>query len=331
MRQSFNPAEFVKDIGNDLVTEFAKARKATTPSLIGDAMEEPIRNRLEQILPRGIGVGSGCVIDTFGGTSRQMDIVLYEKEQCSVFRINNSPKTTYYPCEGVLAVGEVKSRIGKKELANSFDKIKSVKSLRRAFASARSGKRVGRPYGDHGSATAYGFELHSTNLGDIFSFVVAEEPSIQIFPKKPSPSISNYYVKNVQALGNDVLCPDMVVFLNGHVLSPTTVDTENLGSWTPYVPTRSNPVLPHAIMPNSSESPFGELIQAIWRRHQNGLTAHVPLSQYLHYNTKTEPSITWMVYVYVDPENYVKHMRTPTDHLNAQTETMYKERTPPQR
>ena len=41
-----------------------------------------------------------------------MDVVLYEKEQCPVFCINNSAETTYYPCEGVLAVGEVKSTIG---------------------------------------------------------------------------------------------------------------------------------------------------------------------------------------------------------------------------
>ena len=184
MTQTFDPAEFVRDVGHDLVTDFARARTATTPGLVGDAMEQPVRQRLEQILPQGIGVGSGCVIDTFGGTSRQMDVVLNEKEQCSVFCINDSPTTTYYPCEGVLAVGEVKSRIGKKDLADGFKKITSVKSLRRAFQRAQSRQRIGRPYGDHGSATACSFDLHRSNLGDIFGFIVAEEPSIQMLPYK---------------------------------------------------------------------------------------------------------------------------------------------------
>ena len=328
MDDTFNPAEFVRDVGHDLVTEFARARAATTSGLVGAAMEQPVRQRLEQILPRGIGVGSGCVIDSFGGTSRQMDVILYEKEQCSVFCINDSPTTTYYPCEGVLAVGEVKSRIAKKDLADGFNKIKSVKSLRRAFQRTRPGQHVGRPYGDHGSSTAYSFDLHRSNLGDIFGFILAEEPSIQMLPYKRGGSISAHYVDNIHAIGDDALCPDMVVFLNGYVLTPVTIDIENPGSSAPYIPTRSNPVLPHAIMPADSQSPFGELIQAIWRRHENGLTAHIPLSQYLHYNTRTEPSYTWTTLVHVDPQDPGNVIKTPTDHLNAETHPMYKQRTP---
>lgn len=326
MKRKFNPAEFVKDVGNDLVNEFAKARKATTPDLIGDAMEEPIRARLEQILPKGIAVGSGCVIDSFGGTSRQMDVVLYEKEQCSVFCINNSATTTYYPCEGVLAVGEVKSRIGKNDLANGFEKIKSVKSLQRHFESVGTGQhseQIGRPYGDHGSATAYSFDLHNSNIGDIFSFVVAEESSIQILPYKTGSSISGYYVENLEALGNDVHCPDMLVFLDGNILTPVTIDTENRLSAS-YAPTRSRQVLTHGILPKHSESPFGELIQAIWHRYQNGLTAHIPLRKYLHYNTQTEPRSNWTAFVHFDPESQDlgNNIRTPTEHLNYQR-TLY--------
>ena len=71
MKASFDPAAFVRRIGQDLVRAFDDAREATTSELVGDAMEQPVRDRLEQILPRGIAVGSGCVIDTRGGTSRQ--------------------------------------------------------------------------------------------------------------------------------------------------------------------------------------------------------------------------------------------------------------------
>ncbi len=322
MEKTFDPADFVKCVGHSLVAAFTMARKATTPTLIGDAMESSVRERLMQILPKGIGVGSGCVIDTFGGTSRQMDVVLYEKEQCSVFCINKSPNTTYFPCEGVLAVGEVKSRIGKKELTDSFKKIKSVKSLRRAFDSIQDGQQmeqIGRPYGNYDSSVAYSFDLHNTNLGDIFGFVVAGEPGARISSYKTGPSISHYYARNVNALGNDVLCPDMVVFLNGNVLIPVTVDTENEVSGD-YTPTRSNRLLPHAIMPKDSESPFGELLQAIWYRHEQGLTAHIPLSRYIQHDTNTKPRPRYVSYVHWGPDNLKpgKYTKTPTDHLNPQ-------------
>ena len=129
MKPTFDPSEFVRRISLDLVRAFDDAREVTTPQLVGDAMEQPVRDRLEQILPTGIGVGSGCVIDTNGGTSRQTDVVLYERDLCPVFCMNNSPETTYYPVEGVLAVEEVKSAIGKRELADAFDKVRSVKAL----------------------------------------------------------------------------------------------------------------------------------------------------------------------------------------------------------
>ena len=129
MNSQFDPAEFVRMIGHDLISAFEYAREATTPGLVGSAIGAYGAGKTEQILPSGIGVGSGCVIDTRGGTSRQLDIVLYESELCPVFSINNSAETTYYPVESVLAVGEIKSTIGKKELNDSFKKIRSAKVL----------------------------------------------------------------------------------------------------------------------------------------------------------------------------------------------------------
>ena len=35
-----------------------------------------LRKKLMQLLPRGVGVGSGCVIDSYGNTSKQMDVFL---------------------------------------------------------------------------------------------------------------------------------------------------------------------------------------------------------------------------------------------------------------
>ena len=131
MNRNFNAVRYSIEVGSELVTNFAGAGLATTPGLVGSAREFPTRKKLEHLLPNGIAVGSGCVIDSYGGTSRQMDIVLYEKHLCPVYSINEDPATTYYPCEGVIAVGEVKRRIASTDLEDTFAKITSVKKLRR--------------------------------------------------------------------------------------------------------------------------------------------------------------------------------------------------------
>ena len=91
MDSTFDAAEFVKDIGILLVHAYDGARKATTPGLVGSAIEQPVRRLLSSVLPRGLSVGTGCVVDSYGRTSRQMDVVLYERDICPVFRVNDTP------------------------------------------------------------------------------------------------------------------------------------------------------------------------------------------------------------------------------------------------
>ncbi len=131
MDQTFDPDGFIRRIGERLVDEFKDAKAGTTPSTVGSAAEQPVRDQLEQILPRGIAVGEGFVIDSYGATSRQQDVILYERDICPVFSINRTPQTTYYPCEGVIAVGEIKSSLDRHSLQDAFQKVASVKRLRR--------------------------------------------------------------------------------------------------------------------------------------------------------------------------------------------------------
>jgi len=150
MTQTFNSAGFISDLANELVSQFGHGSRATTPGLIGSSREAPVRTKLEKLLPPSIAVGSGCVIDSFGGTSSQLDIVLYEKNVCPSFCVNDDPGSTYYPCEGVIAVGEVKSTAGKKEIHDAFEKVQSVKQLQRYSIESEGlvGKSVPtRPYG----------------------------------------------------------------------------------------------------------------------------------------------------------------------------------------
>ena len=131
MTQPFSVYEYTKLIGEELVAAYERGEMATTPGTIGASREKAVRDKLKQVLPQGAGVGTGFVIDLQGNVSQQMDIVLYEQALCPVYRINDSDEAAYYPCEGVFAVGEVKSDIGTKEFKDVLQKIESVKTRRR--------------------------------------------------------------------------------------------------------------------------------------------------------------------------------------------------------
>ena len=119
----------IKNLGQELVLAYESAAQGTTPGLKGDAREKAVRTKLEAILPGGVGVGTGCVIDSEGNASSQIDVILYEEQFCPIFKVADD--VGYYPCESVIAVGEIKSTIGKNELGDIYEKIASVRKLNR--------------------------------------------------------------------------------------------------------------------------------------------------------------------------------------------------------
>ena len=224
MEKQFDAAAYIDRIGKRLVVDFEDARQATTPGLVGEAMEVPVRDQLEQILPRGVAVGSGCVIDSYGNTSRQIDVILYERDICPVFSVNNTPETTYYPCEGVIAVGEIKSLLDTNGLSDSFTKIASVKHLRRYIAPPTNadflptGERVidYRKYGSNVGPSIQiigGFDQDTDEYSQIFGFALFGTLEL-----KPETLLAKF-VECVYETG-DTLSLNMVITLNDGVLYP---------------------------------------------------------------------------------------------------------------
>jgi hypothetical protein len=127
----FDPVQFVNRIGQRLVREFEDASEAGTPGLVGSAREHPARMQLVKLLPAFVSIGSGLLIDSYKGQSKQQDIVMFERDFCPVYSINDTPEATYFPIEGVIANGEVKSSVNKKVLFEALDNIRSAKLLRR--------------------------------------------------------------------------------------------------------------------------------------------------------------------------------------------------------
>ena len=137
MRKNFDTFEYVDDLGKDLVRDFEKAGKTTHPHSVGEGREKSAINKLKDILPSGIGVGSGFVIDSFGNVSSQCDIVIYEKDLCIKFN-SDDDRNCYYNCESVIAVGEVKSNLNKRDLEDSINKFKKIRNLKRKIENPRS-------------------------------------------------------------------------------------------------------------------------------------------------------------------------------------------------
>lgn len=146
MKPNFSTDIFLNNLAQELIQNFVHAGAATTPSLVGGARETEVRQKLEMLLPQMVSVASGCVIDSYGATSSQTDIVIYERDNCPVFSINNAPEATYIPCEGVVAVGEIKSTLATSELQDSVAKIRNVKSLDRRINNATCYRQYGSSY-----------------------------------------------------------------------------------------------------------------------------------------------------------------------------------------
>ena len=221
MDQTFDPDGFVRRIGERLVDEFKDAKAATTPSTVGASAEQPVRDQLEQVLPRGVAVGEGCVIDSYGGTSRQQDVILYERDICPVFSINRTPQTTYYPCEGVLAVGEIKSSLDRDSLQDAFKKVAFVKRLRRHIVPSlvphpNTGEPIPlrrnylTPLGD--SIIPVGEGSDAKERLQIFGFVLAGESRLK------HETLRETFCE-LAAQGGDCLSPNLLVTLDGNALS----------------------------------------------------------------------------------------------------------------
>lgn len=217
---AFDGPSFIRHVANRLIQEFQFSQGAGTPGLIGAAKEHPARVQLEQLMPAGVAIGSGIVVDSYGGVSRQQDIVIYEN-LCPVFTHNGTAEATYYPVEGVIAVGEVKSRFGTAELSDAIAKCISVKLLRRRAEPSDDG--LGflpavsyRKFGDGGCYAAVvddQFDQDKNSLDQIFSFVLCQR-----FSATPSTTVENFAKECRNA--SRALMPNMIVSLEDGIIHP---------------------------------------------------------------------------------------------------------------
>ena len=104
--------------------------KSMTAPTKGQERELFIRDCLSLMLPPGVRFGTGEIVDTWGNTSGQMDIVLEFPFFPSLALAEQGPRLCF--AEGVGAVIEVKSDI-QKDWSSAVSQAQQVRKLKRRF------------------------------------------------------------------------------------------------------------------------------------------------------------------------------------------------------
>lgn len=99
---------------------------------IGGQVERLFVSALKSLLPERVGVASGFVVDSMGGLSPQLDIILYDRFGAP--RVFQDGELLVLPSECVYAAGEVKTRLGRRELTDCYSKAYKFKTLDRSAA-----------------------------------------------------------------------------------------------------------------------------------------------------------------------------------------------------
>jgi hypothetical protein len=156
-------------ISRSFAIEFDELAKEIDHTLSsGESREYALATMLRAHLPRRVGVDRGFVIDAHGNTSKQQDIIIFDRTVGTVFEVGH---TKYYPCESVIAVGEVKANItSTANLIKALDNIRSVKQL------DRSNNGTNRPVTGPGySIELFTFEPSKIHRDQIFGFIFTSD------------------------------------------------------------------------------------------------------------------------------------------------------------
>ena len=128
--QRFSLQELLEAAGREMSQDL-RSRLVEHPGELGVGREEIIRRFLKSYLPGKFGVSTGFVFDCDGNLSKQVDIIIYDSSICPIFRTKGG--IGLFPCEAVVAVGEVKSAISSAgKLHSALEPLESVKALDRS-------------------------------------------------------------------------------------------------------------------------------------------------------------------------------------------------------
>lgn len=123
-------SDIMTNVSQEMTLQLEKVRTSIEHGLSkGMSIEEEVRKFLRNHLPDSIGITQGTVIDSHGQRSRQVDIILYDVARTPLFFQSPEGGHQLVPAEGVLAVIEVKTSVGKADVKSLITHMQSVKTL----------------------------------------------------------------------------------------------------------------------------------------------------------------------------------------------------------
>ena len=249
MKKSFDTFNYINELGKDLIRDFDKAGQTTHPHSVGGGREKSAIDKLKDILPEGIGVGSGFIIDSFGNVSGQCDIILYEKNLCLKFN-NNDSENCYYNCESVLDVGEVKSDLYKKDLLDFLQKTKKIKNLIRKISSPRTYRFYSSISGFIGTEDEK-FDQFNKGTDQIFTFLICN--SFKIKKESIFSSIKDFDLNLYEY-------PNCIISVEGNYIGYCKETDKSTNTYTKQLSSLTS----DKYYTTNTQNPFGQLLDLLF-------------------------------------------------------------------
>lgn len=120
----------IRSFHNEVVQQLSVAPVISHRGESGRAREGIIRKYLERFVPSGFSIDTGIVVDSRGGISRQIDIIIHRNDYHPTFEVGG---VKHFMVESVVAVIENKAVIDSRaDLRDALANVRSVKALDRS-------------------------------------------------------------------------------------------------------------------------------------------------------------------------------------------------------
>jgi len=166
---------------------------------LGIAREEILRRFLRDNLPRRYEVSSGFVFDS-RAISQQLDIIIADALVAPRFEVSGGIR--FYPCESVVAVGQVKTHVSsRREMWDAINNLRSVSLLDRTADGQAVCDRTGQS-----------LNPRENHLHRIFTFLIILERSL-------GGELARELLLEVVQRSEPHLWPNVIVALEKYVLT----------------------------------------------------------------------------------------------------------------
>jgi hypothetical protein len=108
--------------------DFSNATRVNHPGLKGRIREIVLSNLFRPILPLGMEIGNGKIIDYLDNQSRETDVIIYTRNILAPILYDE--KTGMFPIESCIYAIEIKSKLTASEIKDSIAKGEDLRSLK---------------------------------------------------------------------------------------------------------------------------------------------------------------------------------------------------------